>query len=276
MTETATQETRERRLRMRVARILSEEGLRLDPGLGLQIVKDGEVVVSDPVPSTDNPHTRDRNSIRLPGAYSDDGLVERIVAFAREAIRRKAMHEAYHAARKAMIHAPGWTSLAHPVAIALMARLRVPLDRHPGNKSKDVPNQMKPVTGEYETVRTWDILSINLRATFLGTYVSLETKSGQCWLQIDGEYPETIIDAMVGRPITEVLGIPKLARYGVPDLVRRHALAVDAGVAASVVSCASHGGNHLNIEIAPTTWLPFGPPPDEDTERKLALNFEKH
>lgn len=250
-------ENRERRLRMRVARILADEGLRLDPGLGVQVVTGGEVVVSDPTITGDNPHGRIRNSVRLPGAYSDDGLTTRIAAFARESIRRKVMNEKYRHDDDHLEFPPGWTSLAHPLAIALMARIGVPLDAHPGNNSENVAERMKPSIGSYETVRTWDILSINIRATIAGTYVALETKSGQCWLQIDGRYPETIADSLLGKPITAVLGIPPLARDGPPDLVRRHALAVDAAIAASRITDATNMGNHLSIELDRMTWLPY-------------------
>lgn len=269
-------ENRERRLRMRVARILADEGLRLDPGLGIQIVAGGEIVVSDPVLAGDNPHTRVRNAVHLPGAYSDDGLTTRIAAFARESIRRKIMSERHRHDDDHLEFPPGWTSLAHPVAIALMARIGAPLDAHPGSNSENVAERMKPTIGTYETVRTWDLLSINISATIAGTYISLETKPGQCWIQIDGQYPETVADTLPGKPVTAALGIPPLARDDTPGLVRRHALAVDAAIAASRISDATNMGNHLSIELEPMTWLPYGPAPDEMVERTLALNFERH
>lgn len=261
---------------MRVARNLADQGLRLDPGFGLQIVTGGEVVLCDPVLPGDNPYSRTRNSLRLMGHFSDDYLIAKTTSFARESIRRKAMHQAYNKAQKQNCHAPGWTVLAHPVAIALLARIGVPLEFHPGNKSKNMPNSMQPKVGSYESERAWDLLSIKLGATIRGTYIWVETKPGEAWLQIDGQYPETVTDALHGKPITAVLGIPPRARYGVADIIRRHALALDKAIADSRIANVTNMGSHISIELDPMVWLPFGYPPDEETEKLLALNEERH
>lgn len=104
-------------------------------------------------------------------------------------------------------HAPAWAFVAHPIARALMEAAGVALSHHLARTGDDEEAGLSWTA----RVSGWRVGHTNMRLGRDRGAITLDAGNQMARIVVEGDYPETILQGLVGTPIRDILGLDGLA-----------------------------------------------------------------
>lgn len=161
-----------------------------------------------------------------------------------------------------------WSVLAHPLIVAMGVHVGFPRQKIPPTRKSPL-DRTYPVYNQdllFEKSITWDMMAATIATSFdVGSShvnVRIESDKNRTHIRIEISIPETLKTMLIGKPLSKLIGFPKVKDETLNAAVERLTIQ-SINEFQNGVDMYGMPQFYLSVNIAPTTWVPWGHPPEE-------------